>query len=115
MYKTINGWTKAKMKKAIKKYNNGTLSARDGQCVYKNSVDNNRCAVGCFLPEESDLFHFQGSVIELFNQDSNLKEIMPLRLKGLSKLQLIHDNKNNQETNNMHKILFNWIDKNVRD
>ena len=50
-YKTINGWTKDKMKAQVRAKNNGKRSLRrSGGCAYQ-VTDGNRCAAGCFIPD----------------------------------------------------------------
>lgn len=115
MYKTQNGWTKAKMKNQIKKYNNGTCSYDPIQimCYYKDPNENNRCAVGCFIPDGHEALSLEGNLTELLEKHPTLKKLMPLKEEALYYFQQTHDKE--KDTDNMHEILFKWIDENVED
>ena len=113
MHKIINGWTKESMKAAIKKYNKGYPSRTQimKSCLYLNPEDGNRCAVGCFIPDDSDaLQSFLGAhdVLIIYPE---LKDIMPLSSVGLRFFQAIHD-RYEPETGSLslHEELFDFID-----
>lgn len=112
MYKTINGWTKEKMIEQIKLRNNGTKSVDRivGGCFYRG-INNNCCAVGCFIPDEEYKYSFDvaRSFYEVYSQ---LKRFMPLNFNGMCNMREVHDN---FEGEDMHVVLENWINENVQD
>lgn len=113
MYKTQNGWTKEKMKNQIKKYNNGTGSYDEDRIsyFYENPKDKNRCAVGCFIPDNHKALSFNSGVQALLETYKDLNKFMPLQ--NMESFQSEHDFSRNSD--NMHQILFKWIDENVED
>lgn len=134
-YKTLNGWTKDKMRQAILRNNNGTRAVGpDGACKYITE-DGNRCAVGCFIPDEllEKARQHQGTITELY-QDLDtteagiLEKAMPLKWSGLELLQVQHDvgpqglnaklaikRVPELESDNVHTRLLAWIDFWVED
>ena len=90
-YKLSNGWTKEKVMEQIKKYNNNTRAIRGTQCQYKDE-NGNRCAIGCFIPDEHNGLGFQGGVGDLLKNYPDLKLYMPLDdIMGLESFQVAHD------------------------
>lgn len=98
MFRIMNGWTKKKMIKAIMKGNNGTISMRNsgGMCAYRGK-GNNKCAAGCFIPDElynpkmdsrGLKYNNIGIICKLYPE---LKAKMPLGLQGMNALQYVHD------------------------
>ena len=107
-----NGFTKQSMKDLIKKYNNGTRSMDAGACVYETEDLKNRCAVGCFIPDGHEALKYSGSGGALICEFPDLVNKMPLDGTGLQEFQDAHDN---YEGENLHRMLFNWIDERIRD
>lgn len=122
-YKTINGWTKEKMKAQIKKMNTGYASMVEGSgvCAYRGvdpSGQRNACAVGCFIPDEkySALMDRGIGIVvtELFNQFPNIMSDMPLPEEALVSMQRVHD-RIHPSSQTTHDKLFSWIEDNVVD
>ncbi len=92
-YKLKKGWTKAKVLKQFKKYNNGTRAVdTDGTCEYQSSTGN-RCAVGAFISDTNkEALQVEGNVGALFEQHPEVADSMPLSKAGLNKMQEYHDN-----------------------
>jgi len=103
---------------AILKGNNGTKSVKKhphsphGGCLYRTE-DGNRCAVGCFIPDEvyvptmdSDTDTSAETVIDRYD----LYQYMPLDAYPMTLMQIRHDN-----FDDTHKVLLNWIDENVEE
>lgn len=92
MYKLANGWTKEKVMEQIKKYNRGTKSTnRYGSCVYR-SDDGNRCAIGCFIPEDHPGLQTIAGSSWLLEEHPDLKKLMPFTYwKALERFQETHD------------------------
>jgi hypothetical protein len=120
MYKTINGWTKAKMIEQIKLKNNGERSVErfsNGDilpsCRYRGTNDN-ACAVGCFIPDTLyvESMEYRGT-IELLRKFSTLKEHMPLSENAMEMLQILHDRASDHE--DVRDRMINWININVTD
>ncbi len=116
MFKTINGWTKARMIAQIRLRNDGTKSVNTrGGCVYQ-SPTGNACAVGCFIP--------QGDYREELDNGIGVREVflwqemrlaMPLAVEGLTRMQSVHDNAPSEIGGDMRERLANWINENVED
>lgn len=130
MYRPINGWTKAKMIKQIKKYVPKTKPCMDdvGACAYRSG--RYRCAVGAFIPtgkENYDAFNFIGSARDLVKIYGHLKSEMPLSINALTSMQKLHDSFDkdsglyvstrwrDQYGSGPQEALINWIKKNVED
>ncbi len=115
MYKTINGWTKDRMKAQIDKYNNGTKSESNQSCVYETERGN-RCAVGCFIPDLHDGLRYCGNVDSLVFKYNDLERYMPLPIDAMKQLQIVHDK---FDTRNGYKdvkqAMYAWIDSAVID
>ncbi len=113
MYKTQNGWTKAKMIERIKQRNNGKRSVRPASrphaevCMYR-APDGNRCAVGCFIEDNIYEADMEGCSAYDF---IGIK--FPLSKRGMRSLQCAHDEAG--LTDNIHEVLEAWINKNVKD
>jgi hypothetical protein len=117
MYKTINGWTKEKMKEQIRKKNNGSRAWEEGKIGYMSGCryrtpDNNHCAVGCFIPENHEALQYVGDSNWLLNHYPGLEFDMPLNKEALFTMQQIHDEAIGV---NVQEILCKWIDQNVVD
>ena len=126
MFQTINGWTKQRMKEAIRAGNNGEQSWQDDKgCLYRTS-DGNKCAVGCFIPDELYTLEMddmnadgnsllQGSgAYKIVNQFDLLK-YMPINVSGLEKMQGAHDCADLRKVPDMRDYLSEWIDQNVEE
>lgn len=115
MFKLKAGWTKEKMKRYIRRGNDGTraFSPQQSMCVYLTD-DGNKCAVGCFIPKANfeQGMNVAGDVFDLLDT-FNVTKFMPLTRKGMKSLQVVHDNVLGLV--NMRKYLCNWIDKNVTE
>jgi len=116
-YKTINGWTKEKMKERIRE-RVPTYGARsnEGGCVYRTNTGKS-CAVGAFIPDDiysSDMDDSVATVSELLDDYPELDKIFPVAIQGLEKMQDLHDI---EACNNKSVIepLCDWIDNNVVD
>lgn len=122
MYKTKNGWTKAKMIEAIQTRNKG-IAARNihdceededvsyGSCVYETK-DGNHCAVGCFLPSGDVAMQFFGGVYSLLQRYPHLSKVLPISSDGLAEMQHIHDSTTGLDP---RPALIEWIEKKVED
>ena len=125
MYKFINGYTKAKFMKRLRKYNNGTRAVQPmfsetdasfsvSQCMYLTS-DGNSCAVGCFIPRNKPYsaraFANKGTVPSLLANVPELHGYMPLTDRALYELQSIHDS---PSTIDVYKAVECWLNKNVK-
>jgi len=120
-YTLVNGWTKAKMKAAIQKYNNGTqaryTSVYSSACAYQ-TPDGNRCAIGCFLPDEHPALHYSGRAGNLMSTYSDIN--LPITDVFMAEsFQDVHDKDMFRDLDpsspQLHQALFNWIDNNVID
>lgn len=115
MYELQNGWTKKQMKKAILQGNMNTKSLAYGYCAY-NAPDGNRCAVGCFIPDDIYFKDMEGQNIELLAHSyPGINSYLPIDAEGLCWLQLTHDNFVQYGTNTMHSVLLKWIEDNVQE
>ncbi len=112
MYKTINGYTKQSMIEAIYKGNNGKKASTESGCSYK-TLDGNKCAAGCFIPDDSKANTSGGYIDAVLRMYPELKKCMPLDLDGMIKLQEEHDN--SVIGMDIHEVLTNWINENVED
>lgn len=122
-FQTINGWTKEKMIQQIKSRNNGkpSLVVKGGEpsCVYRNPVDGNCCAAGCFIPDEKYSQAMEGgTIIRVLKDFPSLSASMPLEGPGMAELQCAHDHEILTGTGlieelDMHEILEDWINENV--
>jgi hypothetical protein len=116
MYKTMNGWTKQSMIDAIMKGNNGTksLSPDDPNlCAYRGS-NANKCAVGCFIPDDKYSDKMEGLLVGMVVQrHPHLADCFPIALQGLREMQRYHDGAMNEE--DPREVLVSWINDNVED
>lgn len=114
MFKTINGWTKEKMKERIRLKNNGyKATTPDGSfCVYRTSTGN-ACAAGVFI-EDSD--------VKLINRQSDPVHQLPLEILNkfplepyaIRELQKAHDEFESTD-GDMRDHLCKWVDEKVED
>jgi hypothetical protein len=112
MYKTINGWTKAKMIEQINKHNNGRRAVnRSMSCVYQ-TADGNRCAAGCFIPD-TEMLAFEYDVCDLVWRYPHLEKVFPLGTEGMKQLQKAHDTAH--EGRDTREVLATWIELNVTE
>lgn len=112
-YKTINGWTKDKMKAQVRAKNNGHRSTKAGGCAYE-STDGNRCAAGCFIPDGHAALGYGDFIDMLIARYPELANYMPLEFNhDMYKFQLAHDTASDEE--DVREVLCEWIDKNVED
>jgi hypothetical protein len=97
------------MIEAIKQGNDGTASTMDGiGCAYRGS-NNNKCAVGCFIPD--DLYRSSFESVWVRNLPQNIIDIMPLNVEGMVLLQEVHDD----DSDNVREAMIEWIEDHVQD
>jgi hypothetical protein len=121
MYKTINGWTKAKMIERIKQKNDGRGPCQQwknlpkaGNCRYRRS-DGNCCLVGVFIPDDEYSAQMEGmGVVTLLKEFPLLNKHMPLDSQGMNVLQGKHDLLEDLDTD-IHELATDWINRNVED
>ena len=122
-YRTINGWTKAKMIETIRKNNNGTraFDSVESECMYL-TTDGNRCAVGCFIPDDflndppehdEDPFMYVGAADGLLEKFPFLRKFMPVEVEALEFMQSVHDDFEGE--GDIRDRLTQWIEDNVED
>lgn len=115
MYRTINGWTKERMKAQIRARNDGTAAMEDGACLYE-TTSGNHCAVGCFIPAGHDAMGALKSADALLAEFEELRDAVPLDGPGLLQMQMEHDRSDNRAPGkDVRDVLCDWIDKNVVD
>lgn len=115
MYRTINGWTKERMKDQIRARNTGKPSIDPGYsfCLYESAGGLNHCAVGCFIPPHHEALQFKGSAGTMLRHHNDLLSVMPLQVDGLLQMQDVHDSMH--ALRDMRDVLCDWIDLNVED
>lgn len=120
------GWTRERLKQAIRAGNNGTPAIRTYPdparpvvtrlaCEYL-TADGNRCFVGCLIPDGHPGLSYSGAVHGLlFSYD--LEEHMPMDVAGLMQLQAVHDDEAllGRHPRNLHALADAWIDANTVD
>lgn len=113
MYKTINGWTKAKMIERVLKKNNGTQCVDEiDDCQYRGD-NGNQCLIGAFIPDESYVAGMEGDSIRgLLLGFPLLRQHMPMEERGLSNFQQVHDH---PDSDDIHEVAIEWIENNVED
>lgn len=90
MFKTANGWTKAKIKKHVIANFKGQ-SVIDKVCQYRGE-DGAKCAIGMFMPDSEYEETFEGKGVSLLLKDNpHLEKFMPLKGDGLNHFQDAHD------------------------
>lgn len=121
MYQPLNGWTKETIIQAIQTKNKGTPSVtRNGVSCSYFGEGGNRCAVGCFIPdnfvvqvsswEEECLKHGEGyGAKELFSEFPEMG--LPLEPDALENLQSVHDRAD--KTQDPRPALIKWVEENV--
>jgi hypothetical protein len=102
----INGYNRKKVMEVIKKNNLGRKSVDEwDNCLY-SSPDNNKCLVGCFIPDELYNEEMENkSVDNLLKFYPELREHMPMDTFSLTKLQTYHDYHISYETDFFGAIL----------
>lgn len=116
MFKIINGWTKEKMKAQILVKNNGYQSRNGSMCAYR-SQDGNRCAAGCFIPDDKYRANMECNSVRgiLLEDHYGLLSLFPLDQLGMTMLQGAHDNCSSQDSEDMREVLCRWVDQNCED
>lgn len=115
MYKTINGFTKAKMIDVLcKEYKGQALHIyEDGSkstvCSYLNTAGQ-KCAVGCFIPDGHEGQKIEYGVSSLLFKYRDLRSKMPLIEEGLRLFQIYHDH----QARSLAEII-GWVIDNVED
>lgn len=94
-YKLAKGWTKRKVMNRIKEYNDGSrcieISIENISCVYE-SKNGNRCAIGCFIPDNHQALSSRDPVKILLKRYPELVEYMPFHdTEALRDFQNTHD------------------------
>lgn len=114
MFKTINGFTKAKMINVIKnRIKDEPCVDQTGSCAYEDGKGNH-CAVGAFIPDKHEAMSSTRTVLSMLDTYPILKEYMPLSTDGLVKLQLVHDACVHSGEMPV-PLLIKWIEENVID
>jgi len=118
MYQTINGYTIETMKEKIRKYVGENRCTTDSNGYsYQKVVEGveQRCALGAFLPDDSlpAVFSSGAYAATLLQNHPSLLGAMPLEIKGLRKMQSVHDE--HPEEGNVQETLLAWIDSNVEN
>lgn len=121
MFKTINGWTKARMIQEIQTKMLDHKSTNGFVCVYR-APDGNRCAMGVFIPDDLYDSKMECKNAHALTQRSSHYEIfkpllavLPLGFEGMTDLQAVHDNDYIQDTEDPRPRLIKWIEENVED
>lgn len=96
-FKTINGWTKEKMKAIVSdRPFDGPAKTADGRFCSYLSADGNKCAAGLFIPNDNvDAQAHEGPVWDLLHAFPELSDVFPLTKNGMSEFQRAHDNEAN--------------------
>lgn len=117
MYKILNGWTKERMKETIRTKNTGVKADdSNGYCLYETE-DGNHCAVGCFLPKniiDTPRWYNNLPLNSMMRAFPELEKTLPLDVAGMCEMQGIHDIAPDV-SDDIHKRLSIWIDKNVTE
>lgn len=111
-YNYAPGWNKEKVMAQIKKYNNGNKATEPtlDTCVYQTE-DGNRCAIGCFIPDNHISLRTFGSLEKLLKEYPELQNFMPFNdLGALKKFQNCHDIAVNSY---VHITLEKWLERNA--
>jgi len=115
MIKCINGWTKERMIKTVNKgmkdhKSMGTISNGYAEkCRYKAS-DGNKCAVGCFIPDNEYRENLEGRFS--INLPSYLYDkYFPLDKETMSMFQRVHDGCFIGDS--PREACVKWIEKNI--
>lgn len=116
MFKTINGFTKAKMIEAVntKMMDHKSFGYHKGAgasgCLYL-AQDGNRCAVGIFIPTGHPA-QDSGDVRIMLPKFMDLLDVMPLKLEGLREMQRVHDQ---HESGDPRSAIIKWINEKVQE
>lgn len=113
-FKTINGWTKARMIERIQTEMLDHPSFYESSCRYR-SDDGNKCAVGVFIPDKIYTTRMENR----FPTDKCLWDVicdhMPLEALAMFDLQKVHDEKSHIDKSDRRPALVKWINENVED
>ena len=88
----LNGFTRESTMAAIKAYNDNTRAYDNDreECMYETN-EGNRCAVGCFIPDDHDGLMYHGGARALLSNYPDLETFMPMSVERLVSLQNTHD------------------------
>lgn len=120
-YKLVNGWTKETVMAQIKKYNNGRRAERIPNpswpdivvCAYQAS-NGNRCAVGCFIPDDHKALSGFNGATELVRKYRDLAKLMPFEGRALEAFQESHDSFIKNFSNpSVHKVIEAFLNNYV--
>lgn len=125
MYKTANGWTKAKMIEHIKANFKGRavcelpnkMGVTVPTCMYL-TPDGKKCAIGLFVPDGHRLQTYGNPVqaSRALHMFPDLIEWMPLaNSAGLNELQGVHDQYVTGSNLSVLASMIEWIEYNVMD
>lgn len=116
-YTPINGWTKETIIEAIQTKNKGVPSmAPDVGCSYFGD-GNNRCAVGCFIPDDfiERVKEWERAGHKTFGAMALVKAFpemgLPLDGLALSQLQTVHDRID--RSRDPRPAMIRWVEENV--
>lgn len=112
-YKLRNGHTKASMIATLLKYNNGTRALAGTTCLFE-ARNGNRCAVGCFIPDNHRGLKYEEGAKGLLEAYPDLKSHMPLSSSALLKLQRVHDTEDGS-TKSLRERMIEWVEKSTRE
>src|ERR1700722_5334496 len=92
-FKLANGWTKESVIAQIKKYNNGQVCMdKHTTCLYQHPENNNRCLIGCFIPDGHEALSETIPILPLLTGYPDLEGFMPFKDKeALTTFQRLHD------------------------
>ena len=113
-FEYAEGWNKEKVMAQVEKYNNGTMAMNPAgiSCVYRAQAGN-RCAIGCFIPDNHSAFFSSASVRVILEKYPELNNYMPFKdINALRAFQKQHDDAGKC---NVHIILDRWLEENMEN
>ena len=114
-YRPINGWTKAKIIETIRNRPDVACIESENNAVYFDNKGNS-CAVGVFIDEKyrSRALNEVG-VTELFRTFPEVARLLPLEMRGMTELQVIHDDMMLLHIEGINQALIQWVLINVEE
>jgi hypothetical protein len=118
----INSWTKERIIKTIQEqFTIKSLSYGDrGTCKYRGA-NGAKCAVGVFIPDA--LYCPEMDKPQTYNNGTDVESIletfpyltpyMPLELRAMQSLQVVHDHGDSRSDAQIKAELIAWVEKNV--
>lgn len=116
MYTLRPGWTKEKMREAIIRGNNGKKSLRSlseddiHRCAYR-APDGNKCAAGCFIPDDMYSTKLEGRCVGQL--PDYITDQFPLSEYAMQRLQSVHDTYVYGGAHGVKEAILQWIEDNV--